>query len=175
MTHPNIPASAPAELHWLFIEEQPGARIDYTFRCPYGQAIYRFHKDIPEVMTYTNALHDYLENPEYHARTSKLGTKRVLTAKSLMVDAVLKHYGRFRVGSKKELKQRIRNLDAALAVEKRDADANLKAWRSCEGKVNELELDLAASRDAIRHLRGLLSQTTGLTGAALEALVERGS
>jgi hypothetical protein len=115
--HYNIPPQAPAELHWLFTEKQPGARIQYSFRCPYGQAIYKFHRDLPEVKRYTAELRAYLEDGCRAERTSKLGTKRVLTAKSAMVDAVLKHYGRLRIGSKKELKQRIcrltRDLDQA--------------------------------------------------------------
>lgn len=124
MKHDNLPDGVPEDLAWLFTESQPGRRIAYSFRCPYGFAIHRHHADLEAVQKFERALRAYLQDAARAPRTSKLGAKRVLTLKNAMVKAVVKHYGGCELGSKAWLLRRIAQLEdenaslgAALAVQ----------------------------------------------------------
>lgn len=116
MIHHNLPDGVPDELHWLFTEVQPGRRINYSFRCPYGAAIHRHHADLDAVVKYEHALRIYIQDAARAPRTSKLGAKRVLTLKNAMVKAVVRHYGGVELDSKEYLRNRIRDLEGLLVL-----------------------------------------------------------
>lgn len=130
MKHENLPDGVPIELEWLFTEEQPGRRIGYSFRCPYGEAIHRYHgpgkpSELDAVVQYQRALRIYLQDGARAPRTSKLGAKRVLTLKNKMVKAIVRHYGGLELGSKDWQRWRIMQLEQSLAqvLDERARDA----------------------------------------------------
>ncbi len=112
--HDNLPDGVPPELHWLFTEAQPGRRINYSFRCPYGAAIHRHHAELDAVVKYERALRVYIQDAARAPRTSKLGAKRVLTLKNAMVKAVVRHYGGIELDSKEYLRRCIGVLQSEL-------------------------------------------------------------
>lgn len=90
---PFIPASAPACLHPLFTETTPGNLITYSVNDNMLECIKAWHDDLPAVKRYVDELGIFLLDPNGAERTTPLGAKRVLTAKSHMIDAVLAYYG----------------------------------------------------------------------------------
>lgn len=146
MKHDNLPDGVPAELEWLFTEEQPGRRITYSFRCEYGWAIHRHHSELSAVVKYERALRAYIQDAARAPRTSKLGAKRVLTLKNAMVKAVVRHYGGCELGSKAYLRRRI-------------------GW---------LESELVQSNEQTMNAIHRVIDMTGLSGAALHRFLMTG-
>lgn len=101
----------PADLSWLATDDQPGRRIAYSFRCPNGFAVWKHHRDLPDVQRYNEELKNYLMLGRDAQRTTKLGARAVLTAKNNMVRALLRYYGLKRRGGPAELRERLREAD----------------------------------------------------------------